>query len=484
MNQNAGNISKIHDMLVNRKVSCVEITQKYLKEIEKSELNAYIRVTEHEALTSAALVDSKLEKGEDIGLLEGIPMTLKDVISTRGIPTTCASKMLENYVPIYDASCWDILKKQGVVLLGKSNQDEFAMGSSNESSYFGPVKNPHDLTKVPGGSSGGGAAAVAGGLAAFAIGSDTGGSVRQPAAFCGVVGLKPSYGAVSRYGLIALASSFDQIGPITLTVRDASIVYDSISRYDRKDSSCSPHKRVKTLDMLENEIKGLKIGIPQECFKGISDEVGDAIERAIGSFEKLGARIEKISLPSLDYAISVYYVLQCAEASSNFGRYDGIRFGYRPESYENIEDLMVKSRTFGFGEEVKRRILLGTYVLSSRYYDSYYLKASELREFITREFNEAFDSQDVLLIPTTPTTAFGFNHASNPVEMYLSDVCTVPVNEARLPAISVPCGYDSNGLPIGVQLLGARFREGILLNAAYKYECENFYAKTVGGVEI
>ncbi len=467
-----GLIKKYHDLLVKKEISCVELTQKYLDEINKSngDLNAYITVTDELALENAKKVDAKIKAGEEISLLEGIPMTLKDNISTKGVETTCASKILSGYKPIYDATVYEILKSSGAVMLGKTNMDEFAMGSSSETSYFGGSKNPHNLSCCAGGSSGGGASAVGGNLAVYAIGSDTGGSIRQPASFCGVVGLKPTYGAVSRYGLIAYASSFDQIGPITKTVEDASIVFDAISKYDEKDST-STGSNYETFNTLNDDIKGKKIGIAYEYLNGVKDEVKEAVLNASKVYESLGAEIVYFNLKELDYALPVYYILACAEASSNLGRYDGIRYGYKCEHYEGTHDMICRTRSEGFGEEVKRRILLGTYVLSAGYYDAYYKKAQNLRGSIVRAFDRAFADCDVILAPTVPMTAFKLGKAQfDPIETYLTDICTVPVNIASLPAVSVPCGIDKEGLPIGMQLIGRKFDEKTLLNIAYKYE--------------
>lgn len=466
-------IAQYGEMLRNKDISCVELTQKYLDEIEKCDdaLNAYVTVTPDTAFNTAKSVDKKIANGEEIGLLEGIPMTLKDNISTRGIQTTCCSKILEGYTPIYDATVWDYLKKQNAVLLGKTNMDEFAMGSSCETSCFGGAKNPHNINYVAGGSSGGVASAVGGNIAVYGLGSDTGGSIRQPASFCGIVGLKPTYGAVSRYGLIAYASSFDQIGPITTTVEDASIVYDAISFYDDKDSTSKGKCSANTINTLKNDIKGMKIGIAKEYFDGIRDDVKEAMNKAIKVYEDLGAEIIYLNLPALKYALPVYYILACAEASSNLGRYDGIRYGFKAEDYNTIHEMVSKTRSAGFGEEVKRRIMLGTYVLSAGYYDAYYKKAQNLRGTIINAFKETFKSCDVILAPTVPMTAFENGHAaSDPIETYLTDICTVPVNIAGLPGISIPCGFGFNGLPIGMQLIGNTFCESRILNAAWQYE--------------
>ena len=466
------NISKLHEGLVNKDFSCRELTEKYLKAIEKDngELNAYVTVTPEAALETADKVDEKISRGEEIALLEGIPMTLKDNISTDGIRTTCCSKILEDYTPIYDATVWRILKAQNSVLLGKTNMDEFAMGSSCETSYFGGAKNPHNTGHVAGGSSGGVASAVGGNLAVFGLGSDTGGSIRQPASFCGIVGLKPTYGAVSRFGLIAYASSLDQIGPITTNVEDTAIVFDAISEYDKMDST-SKGSSVPVCGSLKNDIKGMKIGIAKEYLEGIREDVRKCFEEAVGVYQSLGAEIVYFDIPSIKYALPVYYIIACAEASSNLGRYDGIRYGYKAENYRDVNDMIKKTRSTGFGDEVKRRILLGTYVLSSGYYDAYYKKAQSLRGTIVKAFREAFTKCDVMLAPTVPMTAFENGHAvSDPVETYQTDICTVPVNICGLPAVSVPCGFDEKGLPVGMQLIGNSFDEAKILNAAWQYE--------------
>ena len=466
-------IAKLHESLVKKEISCKELTEKYIEAIERDngELNAYVTVTADKALETATKVDEKIAGGEEIGLLEGIPMTLKDNISTDGIRTTCCSKILEDYTPIYDATVWHILKKQNAVLLGKTNMDEFAMGSSCETSYFGGAKNPHNTGHVAGGSSGGVASAVGGNIAVYGLGSDTGGSIRQPASFCGIVGLKPTYGAVSRFGLIAYASSLDQIGPITTNVEDTAIVYDAISQYDKMDSTSKGRQGAPVYNTLKNDIKGMKIGIAKEYLDGVREDVRKAVEDAVKVYESLGAEIVYFDLPSLKYALPVYYIIACAEASSNLGRYDGIRYGYKADNYRDVNEMIKKTRSTGFGEEVKRRILLGTYVLSSGYYDAYYKKAQNLRGTIISAFNKAFESCDVILAPTVPMTAFENGHAvSDPVETYLTDICTVPVNICGLPGVSVPCGYNDKGLPIGMQLIGNAFGEAKILNAAWQYE--------------
>lgn len=468
-----GTIAKIHDMLVTKQCSCTELTKSYLEEIEKSntELNAYVNVTGETALETAAAVDKKIASGEEIGLLEGVPMTLKDNLSTKGIETTCCSKILTGYKPIYNATVWDVLEKQNAVMLGKTNMDEFAMGSSCETSYFGGAANPFNTTHVAGGSSGGVASAVGANIAAYGLGSDTGGSIRQPASFCGIVGLKPTYGSVSRYGLIAYASSLDQIGPVTKSVEDAAIVFDAISKQDERDSTSKGSLGGETFSKLDNDIKGMKIGIAKEYLDGIRDDVKEAVLGAAKLYEDMGAEIVYFDLPELKFALPVYYIIACAEASSNLGRYDGIRYGYKTEHYNGTHDMICRTRSEGFGEEVKRRILLGTYVLSAGYYDAYYKKAQNLRGTIVRAFNNAFKKCDVILAPTVPMTAFEKGHAtSDPIETYLTDICTVPVNIAGLPGVSVPCGFNAKGMPIGMQLIGKSFGEATILNAAYKYQ--------------
>ncbi len=466
-------IARLHEGLVSKEFSCRELTEKYIEAVNKDNgaLNAYVTVTPETALETASIVDDKIARGEEISMLEGIPMTLKDNISTDGIRTTCCSKILEDYTPIYDATVWKILKAQNAVLLGKTNMDEFAMGSSCETSYFGGAKNPHNINHVAGGSSGGVASAVGGNIAVYGLGSDTGGSIRQPASFCGIVGMKPTYGAVSRYGLIAYASSLDQIGPITTSVEDTAVVYDAISQYDTMDSTSQGRKGESVRSTLKNDIKGMKIGIAREYLEGIRDDVRNAVEEAVEVYRSLGAEIVYFDLPSLKYALPVYYIIACAEASSNLGRYDGIRYGYKAQNYRDVNDMVKKTRSTGFGDEVKRRILLGTYVLSSGYYDAYYKKAQNLRGKIVQSFKKAFEVCDVILAPTVPMTAFENGHAvSDPVETYMTDICTVPVNICGLPGISVPCGFDNKGMPIGMQLIGDSFCESKILNAAWQYE--------------
>jgi len=409
---------------------------------------------------------------DEDNLLYGIPIALKDNIVTKGIKTTCASHILENFIPVYDAFVVELINKNNMIILGKLNMDEFAMGGSTEYSYFKKTKNPWNLNKVPGGSSGGSAAAVAANMVPWALGSDTGGSIRQPASFCGVVGLKPTYGLVSRYGLVAFASSLDQIGPITKDVTDSAMLLNIIAGHDERDTTSEDMPKKDYTKCLKNDVKGLKIGVPKEFFaEGINQEVKETLEKTIQEYKNMGAEVEEFSLDIAQYSLATYYIIACAEASSNLGRFDGIRYGYRTPEFKNLKELYKKSRTEGFGDEVKRRIILGTYVLSSGYYDAYYKKAQQVRTLVMNEFNKAFEKYDVILTPTSPTVAFDIGaKSSNPLEMYLSDICTVSVNIAGLPGISVPCGVDSQGMPIGVQLIGNKFCEETILNAAYTLE--------------
>ncbi len=466
-------ILQIHNRYLKKSVSCVELTQMYLEAIkmENKALNAYITVTHEQALAQAKQVDSLLARGEELSLLAGIPMALKDNISTRNIRTTCGSKMLRRYIPVYDAFVWNTLAGKLAVLLGKTNLDEFAMGSTGESSYFGAVPNPHDFSRVAGGSSSGTAAAVCAGLAAYGLGSDTGGSLRQPSAFCGVIGLKPTYGAVSRCGLVAHASGMDQIGPIAYSVQDAALVFDAICEPDPQDATCRGGWS-NCARRLGEPIRGARIAMPKELYDGITPEVSQAIGNAAKIYRKLGAEVEEISLPSLLYALPAYYILSSAEASSNLGRFDGIRFGCRAEHYESVEEGIRKTRSEGFGKEVRRRILLGTYVLSAGYYDAYYKKAQEMRNVIRREMEKALTQYDFLLTPAASCAAFFKNQMSNAVQTYQTDLCTVPANLAGLPAVSLPCGIDPAGMPLGMQLIGRAFGESHLLNAAYAFEQE------------
>lgn len=466
-------ISTLSQMLKNKDISSVELTEKYISAIEadNKKYNAYVSETFDKAMEQAKSADEMIAKGGATALT-GIPMTLKDNICSDGDLTTCASKILEGFRPYYDSTVWTKLKAQGAVMLGKTNMDEFAMGSTSETSCYSAPLNPRNVNHVTGGSSGGGASAVCANLAAYALGSDTGGSVRQPASFCGIVGLKPTYGAVSRYGLIAYGSSLDQIGVLANSVKDTATVFDAISGVDANDQTSVDFDFGNMSETLgQKDIKGLKIGVAKEYFDGINDEIKAAIDGAVKFFEENGAQIIDISLPVLKQALPVYYIIACAEASSNLGRYDGIRYGYRPESFNDVEEMILKTRTEGFGDEVKRRIMLGTYVLSSGYYDAYYKKACLLRENLIADFEEIFIDCDILIAPTAPNTAFPLHFSgASPVDMYLSDIATVPINITGVPAISVPVKNDSNGLPIGMQLIGKKFSEKTILDAAYFYE--------------
>lgn len=475
-------MSTIHEyaeLLKQRKLSSVELTKQYLARIEKADaqIGSYITVCPDDALAAAGKADERIAKGEAT-LLTGIPVGIKDNICTEGITTTCASKMLYNFVPPYDATVTKRLKNEGAVILGKLNMDEFAMGSSTESSYFKKTKNPYDLTRVPGGSSGGSAASVSADLAPYALGSDTGGSIRQPAAFCGNVGLKPTYGLVSRFGLIAFASSLDQIGSFTKDVTDCAIVLNAIAGYDKMDSTSVDADKTDYTKALGLPLKGMKVGVPKQYLEsGIQTEIREAVENAIKVYEMLGAECEECSLPLSKFALPAYYLISSAEASSNLARFDGIKYGYRAEEYHGLTDLYEITRSEGFGEEVKRRIMLGTYALSSGYYDAYYKKAQQVRGLIKRDFAACFEKYDVLLTPTTPTTAYKFGEKSDPVAMYMGDICTVAVNIAGLPAISIPAGLDKKGMPIGIQLIANSFDERKLLTAAFAYERETGYEK-------
>lgn len=471
MEVNRLSLSEISALLREGKVSSVEVTEKCIRAAKGSSLNALNYLAEDQAREAALAADRRLKEGT-ASPLTGVPVVVKDNICIKDMPATCSSKMLESYIPPYDAFVVRRLKEAGAVILGKSNMDEFAMGSSNETSYFGPVKNPVNPEYVPGGSSGGSAAAVGASLAYTALGSDTGGSIRQPAALCGVVGLKPTYGTVSRYGLIAFGSSLDQIGCFTRSVRDSALVLNSIAGYDAMDSTSQKLDYPDYTAGFSDSVRGLRIGVAREHFgEGLNPEVKAALEQAIAFYEENGAEIVELSMPLNEVGISVYYVIACAEAASNLARYDGIKYGYRADDFTDLIDLYTRTRTEGFGAEVKRRIMLGNYVLSSGYYDAYYLKALKVRTLIKEEYRRAFEQCDVMLTPTSPTTAFRFGEKTgNPLEMYLSDIYTVTVNIAGLPGISVPCGRDAKGLPIGMQLIAAPFEEPKLLRAAEYYE--------------
>ena len=453
-----------------------EITKAYIERINDKEkdVDAFVTLTTDEAEKRAIEIDKLRKENKTISQFAGIPIGIKDNLCTKGVKTTCSSKMLENFVAPYDATVVEKLNKEGIISLGKLNMDEFAMGSSTENSAIKITHNPWDLNRVPGGSSGGSAAAVAGDLVPWALGSDTGGSIREPAAFCGVVGLKPTYGLVSRYGLVAFASSLDQVGPITKDVKDNAMLLNIISGHDEKDSTSYDLEKKDYTKNLEKDLNGIKIGVPKEFFgEGINEEVKEQLNNAIETYKKLGATVEETSLDVAQYSLAAYYIIACAEASSNLGRFDGIRYGYRTKNYTNLKELYVNSRTEGFGDEVKRRIILGTYVLSSGYYDAYYKKAQKVRTYVKNEFDKAFEKYDVLLTPVSPSTAFKIGEkCSNPLEMYLADICTVSINIAGVPAISLPCGVDKEGMPVGMQLIGNRFEEEKILNVAYKFEQE------------
>ena len=467
-------VHELQEKLRNKELTVKEITKAYVDRINEKEkdVQAFVTTLTEEAENKAEEIQKKIDNKEIEGELAGIPIGIKDNICTKGIKTTCSSKMLENFVSPYDATVMEKINEENLINLGKLNMDEFAMGGSTEHSYFKITKNPWNLSRVPGGSSGGSAAAVAANLVPWALGSDTGGSIRQPASFCGVVGLKPTYGLVSRYGLVAFASSLDQIGPITKDVRDSALLLNIIAGHDKKDTTSVNREKIDYTKCLKNDVKGLKIGVPKEFFgEGINSEVKETLQKSIEKYKELGAEIEEFSLDIAKYSLAAYYIIACAEASSNLGRFDGIRYTYRTGEFKNLKELYKKSRSEAFGPEVKRRIILGTYVLSSGYYDAYYKKAQQVRTLVMNKFNKAFEKYDVILTPTSPTVAFGIGTKSeNPLEMYLSDICTVSVNIAGLPAISIPCGVNSEKMPIGMQLIGNKFEEEKILNAAYTFE--------------
>ena len=476
-------LNEMHQMLVNREISSLELTKAYLKSIHNKEpqINAFISINDEFALKKAVEIDGKISSGEEIGVLAGIPMALKDNMCTEGINTTCGSKMLENFNPPYNATVTQRLYEQGAVLVGKLNMDEFAMGSSTENSGFFTTKNPWNKERVPGGSSGGSAASVAGGEVPYSLGSDTGGSIRQPAGFCGVVGLKPTYGAVSRYGLVAFASSLDQIGPLTRDVRDNAEVLNAIAGYDSKDSTSIYFDKPNYTQFLQNDVKGLKIGVPEEFFaQGLDPDVEKIIKKAIKTLEELGAEVGTCSLPHMEYAMPTYYIIAPAECSSNLARYDGVSYGLRNPAEDMIE-MYKKTRAAGFGQEVKRRIMLGTYALSSGYYDAYYLNAQKVRTLIKQDFDKVFEKFDVLVSPTTPNIAYKFGDKSDPISMYLGDVYTIPVNLAGLPGISIPAGFV-DGMPVGMQLISKHFNEGILYKTAYTFEQNTDFHKSCTGL--
>ncbi len=465
-------IHEAHQLLKTKKVSSVELTKACLERIQQVEpkVRALVTITEELAYRQAQEADKLIAKG-DMNPLTGIPAIIKDIICTKGVLTTCSSKMLQNFLPPYDATVMEKLNASGMVMVGKANMDEFAMGSSTENSALFITHNPWDLSRVPGGSSGGSAAAVAADEAIYSLGSDTGGSIRQPASFCSVTGLKPTYGRVSRYGLVAFASSLDQIGPLTKDVTDCALVMNAIAGYDPRDSTSVPEPTPDYTRCLTDNIKGLRLGVPKEYFvEGMQAEVQAAILTAINKLQELGAKIEEVSLPHTRYALAVYYIIAPSEASANLARYDGVKYGFSVKEAENMWDAMEKTRQYGFGPEVKRRIMLGTYALSAGYYDAYYLKAQKVRTLIRREFDGVFENFDALLTPTSPTVPFKIGEkVDDPLQMYLSDVCTLPVNIAGLPAISIPAGFADN-LPIGLQIIAKPFAEETILKIAYAYQ--------------
>ena len=449
------------------------------KSVNGLAVNAYITVMEEEALRQAEEIQKRYDKGEELHPLAGVPVAVKDNICTKGIKTTAASKMLSSFIPPYDATVIERLNSAGAVIIGKTNLDEFAMGGSTETSYYGISRNPWDLNTVPGGSSGGSAAAVAAGLAPYALGSDTGGSIRQPCSFCNLTGIKPTYGSVSRYGLMAYASSLDQIGTMGKNIRDCAEALAVISGYDPKDSTSVMKENFNFSRCLEKDVKDLRIGVPKNYFDaGISQDVKDTVLEAARTFEKLGATVEEFNIPTNEYAVPAYYIVACAEASSNLSRYDGIKYGYRSEKAKDLEDIFYLSRSEGFGKEVKRRIMLGSFVLSSGYFDAYYKKALKVRSLIKNSFDEAFEKYDVILSPVSPSTAYPIGgQIEDPLAMYLSDIYTVSVNLSGLPAVALPCGFGENGMPVGMQLIGKAFSENVLVRAAAVFQNHTEYHK-------
>ena len=466
-------LKKLREMLDSKEISAVELTEQYLDRIEKSdeEINSYITVCKENALADAKKAQEVIDSGNS-GAFTGLPISVKDNICTLGVKTTCASHMLDDFIPPYNATVMEKLKKDNIVMLGKTNMDEFAMGGSSQTSYFGGVKNPYDLTRVTGGSSGGAAASVSADLCAAALGSDTGGSVRQPASFCGVTGLKPTYGTVSRWGLIAFASSLDQIGVIAKSAEDTGYMLEGIYGYDENDATSSKKSEGNYNSLIGSDVNKLKIGVPKEFFgDGLNDEVKTAVLNAVEYYKKLGCEIVDVSLPSLEYAVSAYYLISSAEVASNLSRFDGIKYGLRSGLGEDFNDLIKNSRREGFGQEVKRRIMLGNYALCSGYYDAYYKNATRIRTQIRNEYADIFSKCDVMLTPTAPTTAYKIGEQENdPVKMYLADIYTVTVNIAGLPAISTTCGYDSKGLPIGMSLIGKAFDEKTIIAVCDRFE--------------
>jgi aspartyl-tRNA(Asn)/glutamyl-tRNA(Gln) amidotransferase subunit A len=466
-------IREVHQQLTDKERTAVEITTEFLERIEELEpkVRSYLCVTSEQALEQARKVDAKIAANETIGLLEGIPIAIKDVLCTAGIPTTCGSKILENFIPPYESTVTQKLKEAGAVMLGKTNLDEFAMGSSTENSAYQVTANPWELSRVPGGSSGGSASAVAASECVVSLGSDTGGSIRQPASFCGVVGIKPTYGLVSRFGLVAYASSLDQIGPFAGTVEDAAILLSAIAGYDAKDSTSLNVPIPDYSQFLKPDLKGVRVGVIGETFgEGLDPVVAETVRTAIGQLASLGATVQEISCPRFRYGLPAYYIIAPSEASANLARYDAVKYGIR-EKADTLMSMYTQTRAKGFGDEVKRRIMLGTYTLSAGYYDAYYLKAQKVRTLIKQDFESAFEQVDVLVSPTVPTTAFKAGEkTADPLSMYLSDLMTIPVNLAGLPGMSIPCGFDRQGLPIGLQMIGNALREDILFRVGHAYE--------------
>jgi len=455
--------------LRNKDFSSLELTQHYLNRINDSELNAFISVTSNQALSQAKEADKKIANGKSSSLT-GIPYAHKDIFCTKGVKTTAGSKMLDSFISPYDATLTNKLNDENMVMLGKTNMDEFAMGSSNENSYFGPVQNPWDTEKVPGGSSGGSAAAVAARISPFATGTDTGGSIRQPASLCGITGLKPTYGRISRYGMIAYASSLDQAGPLTRTAEDAAIVLNAMAGFDTNDSTSANKSVPDYTQCLKNSVNGLKIGLPKEYFSdGLENGVEKVVMQSIKEYESMGAKVQEVSLPNTIHAIPAYYIVAPCECSSNLSRFDGVKYGYRCEDPRDLNDLYLRSRSEGFGDEVKRRIMIGTYALSAGYYDAYYLKAQKVRQLISEDFKKAFKDVDVIMSPVSPSAAFDLGSVKDPVSMYLADIYTLSVNLAGLPGMSIPAGFSDN-LPVGLQLIGNHWSEELLLNTAHQFQ--------------
>lgn len=464
---------EVRDKLRNKEVTSVELVESMFSRIDntESDIESFLSLYKEKALEKAKEIDKKIQAGEKLGDLAGIPIAIKDNMCSVGQKTTCGSKMLENFVPPYNATVVEKLEDEGAIIIGKTNMDEFAMGSSTENSAFKVSKNPWDLERVPGGSSGGSASAVTAGQAFISLGSDTGGSIRQPASLCGIVGIKPTYGLVSRYGLVAYASSLDQIGPLSKDVEDAAIMLNAIAGHDDKDSTSVNKEKVDYKKALVNNVKGMKIGVPKEYFgEGVNEEVKKKIYEALDKLVELGAEYEEISLPYTEYSLPTYYIIAPAECSSNLARFDGVRYGYRTEKFNGVDDLFTKTRTEGFGEEVKRRIMIGTHSLASGYYDAYYNRAMKVRTLIKRDFEKAFEKYDCIITPTAPDKAFKIGEKTDdPLAMYMSDICTVPINIAGVPAISIPAGFI-DGMPIGMQIIGKHFDEETIIKVAYTFE--------------